>query len=47
MIYLLPQFFNTVKSNVFTECIQDQFLKDYTSKHLGPIVAIRAYRASN
>ena len=38
--HLLPQFFNEIQSNLFTECIQDQFLKDCTSKHLVPIIII-------
>ena len=37
--HLLPQFFNTIQSNLLTECIQDQFLKDCSSKHVGPIVS--------
>ena len=28
--HLLPQFFITIQSNLLTECIQDQFLKDCT-----------------
>ena len=39
--HLLPQFVNTIQSNLSTECIQSQFLflKDCTSKHVGPIVS--------
>ena len=28
-------------SNLFTECIQDQFLKYCNSKHVGPIVSYK------
>ena len=36
--HLLPQFVNTIQSNLFTECIQNQFLflKDCISIHVGP-----------
>ena len=40
---LLPEFFNTIQSNLFTECIQDQFRKDCTSKHVGPIVSYEGF----
>ena len=35
--YFLPQFVNTIQSNLFMEWIQNQFLKDCTSKQAGPI----------
>ena len=43
--HLLRQFVNTIQSNLFTECIQEQFLflKDCTSKHMGPIVSYRGF----
>ena len=37
--HLLPKYYNTIKSNLLTESIQDQFLKDCTSKQVGPIVS--------
>ena len=39
--HLLLQFVNTIQSNLSTECIQNQFLflKDCTSKHVGPILS--------
>ena len=40
---LFPQFFDTIQSNLFTECIQDQFLKDCTSKHDGSIAGYRGF----
>ena len=40
---LLPQFSNTLQRNLLTECIQDQFLKDCTSKHMGPIVSYKGF----
>ena len=36
-------FFNTIQSNLSTECIEDQFLKDCTSKHEGPIVSYKGF----
>ena len=47
--YLLPQFFNTIQSYLFTERIQDDFLNDCTSKHVGPtIVSCKGfYRVSS
>ena len=41
--HLLPQFFNGIQSNLLTECIQDIFLKDCTSKHAGPIVGYKGF----
>ena len=39
--------FETFIATVFQSCIQDQFLKDCPSKHVGPIVSyILASRAS-
>ena len=35
--------FNTIQSNLLTECIQVQFLKDCTSKHVGPIVSYKGF----
>ena len=42
---LLPQFVNIIQSNLSTECIQNQFLflKDCTSKHVGPIVSYKGF----
>ena len=38
--HLLPQFVITMQSNLFIECIQNQFqfIKNCTSKHVGPII---------
>ena len=41
--HLLPQFFNTIQSNLSTKCIQNLFLKDYTSKHVGPILSYKGF----
>ena len=40
---LLPQVFNTIQSNLLTEYIQDQFLKDCTLKHVGTIVSYKGF----
>ena len=37
--HLSPHLFNTIQNNLFTECIQDLFLKDSTSKHVIPIAS--------
>ena len=41
--HLLAQFFNTIRSYLFTECIQDQFLNDRTSEHEGPIASYKGF----
>ena len=43
MKHLLPQFFNTIQTNLFTECLQYQFLKDRTSKHVCRIVSYKGF----
>ena len=43
--HLLPQFVNPIQSNLFLECIQNQFLflKDCSSKHVGRIVRYKCF----
>ena len=42
--HLLPQFFNTIQSNLFSECIQRRISKKYcTIETSGPIVSFRSF----
>ena len=43
--HLLPQFVNTIQSNLFIECIQIRFLflNDCRSKHVGQIVSYKGF----